>query len=92
MPNKSVRGEHAHFKCHQFLIAATGSVTVSVDDGKSRGSIVLDSPSIGLYIPPLIWGSQYQFSNDAALIVLASHNYDDADYIRDYSAYLQRVS
>lgn len=92
VPNKSVRGEHAHFKCHQFLIAATGSVTVSVDDGKSRGSIVLDSPSIGLYIPPLIWGSQYQFSNDAALIVLASHNYDDADYIRDYSAYLQIVS
>jgi acetyltransferase-like isoleucine patch superfamily enzyme len=92
VPNKSIRGEHAHFKCHQFLIAVSGSVTVSVDDGKSRGSVVLESPSIGLHIPPLVWGTQYQFSNDAVLAVLASHNYDDSDYIRDYNAYIQIVS
>jgi acetyltransferase-like isoleucine patch superfamily enzyme/dTDP-4-dehydrorhamnose 3,5-epimerase-like enzyme len=87
VPNKSVRGEHAHHECHQFLIAASGSVTVSVDDGKNRGSVVLNSPDRGLYIPPLTWGSQYQFSSDAVLLVLASHEYDDTDYIRDYSQF-----
>ena len=92
VPNKSVRGEHAHHECHQFLIAASGSVTVSVDDGENRGSVVLNSPDRGLYIPPLTWGSQYQFSSDAVLLVLASHEYDDADYIRDYSKYLEVVS
>ena len=92
VPNKSVRGEHAHHTCHQFLIAASGSIAVSVDDGKNRGSVVLNSPGQGLYIPPLTWGSQYQFSGDAVLIVLASHEYDDADYIRDYSKYLEVVS
>ena len=91
VPNKSVRGEHAHHQCHQFLIAASGSVAVSVDDGKNRGSVVLDSPDRGLYIPPLTWGSQYQFSSDAVLLVLASHEYGDADYIREYSNFLKLV-
>jgi acetyltransferase-like isoleucine patch superfamily enzyme/dTDP-4-dehydrorhamnose 3,5-epimerase-like enzyme len=91
VPNKSVRGEHAHHQCHQFLIAASGSVTVSVDDGKNRGTVVLDSPDRGMYIPPLTWGSQYQFSSDAVLLVLASHEYDDADYIREYSKFLKQV-
>jgi UDP-2-acetamido-3-amino-2,3-dideoxy-glucuronate N-acetyltransferase len=88
VPTKSVRGEHAHRKCQQFLIAASGSITVSVDDGKSRGSVVLNSPDRGLYIPPLTWGSQYQFSSDAVLLVLASHEYDDADYVRTYADFL----
>lgn len=82
-----VRGEHAHIECHQFLIAVAGSVMVTVDDGKDRSSIVLDSPKIGLYIPPLTWGSQYQFSQDAVLAVLASHQYNEADYIRDYDIF-----
>jgi len=89
VPNKRVRGEHAHRTCQQFLIAVSGSITASVDDGKSRGSVVLDSPERGLYIPPLTWGSQYQFSSDAALLVLASHEYDDADYVRTYADFLK---
>jgi hypothetical protein len=87
-----VRGEHAHRVCHQFLVAASGSVTVSVDDGKNRGSVVLSSPDRGLHIPPLTWGSQYQFSSDAVLLVLASHEYDDADYIREYSQFVTKVN
>ena len=83
VPNKSVRGELAHHECHQILIAASGSVTVSVDDWKNRGSVVLNSLDKGLYIPPLTWGNQCQFSSDAVLLVLASYEYDDADYIRD---------
>jgi acetyltransferase-like isoleucine patch superfamily enzyme len=91
VPNKSVRGEHAHHLCHQFLVAASGSVTVSVDNGKNRGSVVLDRPDRGLYIPPLTWGSQYQFSSDAVLLVLASHEYDDADYIRNYKLFIDVI-
>ena len=87
VPSTQVRGEHAHFKCHQFLIAVAGFVSVSVDDGKDRDSIILDSPNLGLYIPPLTWGSQYRFSHDAVLAVLASHEYDESDYIRDYESF-----
>jgi len=87
VPSTQVRGEHAHFKCHQFLIAVAGFVSVSVDDGKDRDSIILDSPNLGLYVPPLTWGSQYRFSHDAVLAVLASHEYDESDYIRDYESF-----
>ena len=87
-----VRGEHAHFECHQFLIAVAGSVMVSVDDGKDRSSIILNSPKIGLYLPPLTWGSQYQFSHDAVLAVLASHEYNEADYIRDYESFRKIIN
>jgi acetyltransferase-like isoleucine patch superfamily enzyme len=87
VPSTQVRGEHAHFQCHQFLIAVAGFVSVSVDDGKDRDSIILDSPNLGLYIPPLTWGSQYRFSHDAVLAVLASHEYDESDYIRDYESF-----
>jgi hypothetical protein len=64
---------------------------VSVDDGKNRGSVVLSRPDRGLYIPPLTWGSQYQFSSDAVLLVLASHEYDDKDYIREYGLFVSVV-
>jgi len=87
VPSTQVRGEHAHFKCHQFLIAVAGFVSVSVDDGKDRDSIILDSPNLGLYVPPLTWGSQYRFSHDAVLAVLASHEYDESDYIREYESF-----
>jgi hypothetical protein len=59
VPNKSVRGEHAHHHCHQFLIATSGPVTVSVDDGNNRASFVLDSLGRGLYVASLNWGNQF---------------------------------
>ena len=57
----------------------------------TSGSVVLNSPDRGLYIPPLTWRSQYHFSIDAVLVVLASHEHNDADYIRDYIKYLEVV-
>jgi acetyltransferase-like isoleucine patch superfamily enzyme len=87
VPSKSVRGEHAHIECHQLLIAVGGSLSVSVDNGKERESVVLDSPSIGLHLPPMTWGSQFSFSLDAILVVLASHEYNESDYIRDYQTF-----
>jgi UDP-2-acetamido-3-amino-2,3-dideoxy-glucuronate N-acetyltransferase len=92
VPNQEVRGEHAHRVCHQFLVCIAGSMTVAVDDGEHRAEVSLDSPTLGLYIPPLVWGSQFRYSADAVLLVLASHPYDSSDYIRDYEAFLQATA
>jgi acetyltransferase-like isoleucine patch superfamily enzyme len=89
VPSKEVRGEHAHKVCAQFLVAIKGSVNVVCDDGRKRQEFVLDSPELGLYLPAMIWASQYRYTADAALLVLASHEYDAADYIRSYDAYLE---
>jgi acetyltransferase-like isoleucine patch superfamily enzyme/dTDP-4-dehydrorhamnose 3,5-epimerase-like enzyme len=88
VPGKDVRGEHAHRQCHQFLICLAGSVHVVVDDGTEREQFVLGDPSLGLHLPPMVWGIQYKYTPDAVLLVLASEHYDAGDYIRDYSAFL----
>lgn len=91
VPSAKVRGEHAHKECEQFLIAAHGSISVVLDDGKKRNEVLLSQPDVGLYISPLIWGTQYRFAPDSVLLVLASHHYDADDYIRDYSVFLEAV-
>jgi UDP-2-acetamido-3-amino-2,3-dideoxy-glucuronate N-acetyltransferase len=91
VPGKDVRGEHAHRACHQFLVCARGSLRVVVDDGKESEEISLDSPDIGLYLPPMVWAVQYKYSSDALLLVFASDPYDPADYIRDYDEFLSLV-
>lgn len=91
VPNEEVRGEHAHRACHQFLICVKGSCTIVLDDGEHRDELRLDSPKVGLHIPPMVWGIQYRFSPDAVLLVLASDTYDAGDYIRDYDDFLAAV-
>jgi hypothetical protein len=82
--SEEVRGEHAHRECEQFLICINGSVNAIVDDGTSREEYVLNKPDIGLYMPAMTWGTQYKYSADSILLVLASHLYENEDYIRDY--------
>jgi UDP-2-acetamido-3-amino-2,3-dideoxy-glucuronate N-acetyltransferase len=91
VPGKDVRGEHAHRKCRQFLVCLRGSLSVVVDDGKASEEITLDRPSIGLYLPPMIWAVQYRYSADALLLVFASDPYDAGDYIRDYDEFLSAI-
>ncbi len=88
VPSKEVRGEHAHRQCEQFLVCLTGKVSCIVDDGKTRNEYVLDDPSMGLYMPAMTWGTQYDYTPDAVLAVFASRPYQDADYIRDYEEFL----
>lgn len=88
VPSDATRGAHAHRECHQLLIAASGSVEVHIDDGLHQKVVVLDHPRIGLYLPPLTWAVEREFSADCALLVLASHPYDPADYIHDYDDFL----
>ncbi|MGP1665393.1 MAG: WxcM-like domain-containing protein [Rhodanobacter sp.] len=91
VPTAETRGEHAHQRCHQFLIAVKGSVHVVADDGERREQFVLDRPNLGLYLPPMTWGIQYRYSENAVLLVFASHHYDAGDYIREYSAFVEQV-
>jgi len=84
---KEVRGEHAHRTLHQFLVCVHGSCHVVADDGNNRQEFVLDSPALGLHLPPMVWGIQYKYSQDAVLLVLASAPYDPSDYIRDYAEF-----
>lgn len=88
VPSSEVRGEHAHRECHQFLVCTHGSVSVVVDDGHNRAEAVLDRPTVGLYVPPMVWASEYRFTSDAVLTVFASHPYDPDDYLRTYDDFL----
>jgi UDP-2-acetamido-3-amino-2,3-dideoxy-glucuronate N-acetyltransferase len=91
VPGREVRGEHAHRECHQFLVCVRGSVQALVDDGTRRAQVSLDRADVGLYIPPMIWGTQYRYSDDAMLLVFASHYYDANEYIRDHATWLAEI-
>ena len=89
IPGGDSRGAHAHIDCHQFLIAASGSFEVKLDDGKEQRIVQLNQPYKGLHIPPGIWASEVNFSSGAICLVMASHTYDESDYIRDYDLFLK---
>tara|TARA_Y100000748_G_scaffold301511_1_gene301866 strand:- start:738 stop:1145 length:408 start_codon:yes stop_codon:yes gene_type:complete len=88
IPGGQTRGGHSHLECHQFLIAGSGSFDVKVDDGKNCKTFNMNRPYYGLHIPPAIWASETNFSSGSICLVLNSHNYNEADYIRDYDKYL----
>jgi UDP-2-acetamido-3-amino-2,3-dideoxy-glucuronate N-acetyltransferase len=83
-----VRGEHAHKTLHQFFICVHGRCHLVADDAVNRQEFVLDSPTLAVHLPPMVWGLQYKYSADGVLLVLASDYYDPSDYIRDYSEFL----
>jgi hypothetical protein len=87
IPGGESRGAHAHKECHQFLIAASGSFEVLMDDGRTKKQIQLNRPNMGLHVPPGIWAAEVNFSSGSICLVLASHVYNEADYIRDYSEF-----
>ena len=89
IPGGESRGAHAHTSCHQFIIAASGSFEVFLDDGENKRTVLLNRPYYGLHVPPGIWAAQQSFSSGSICLVLASENYDEADYIRDYEEFLK---
>lgn len=91
IPGGESRGAHAHKQCHQFLVAASGSFEVLLDDGVTKRQVLLNTPNIGLHIPPGIWASEINFSSGSICLVLASHEYSEEDYIREYDDYLKYV-
>ena len=92
IPGGESRGAHAHKKCHQFIIAASGSFEVALSDGVNKRTILLNRPFWGLHVPPGIWASEQGFSSGSICLVLASDYYDEDDYIRDYDEYLNYIN
>jgi len=88
IPGGEDRGAHAHKACHQFLIAASGSFEIELDDGNIKRTVMLNRPYFGLHIPPGVWAAEKGFSSGAICLVLTSHLYDATDYLRDYSEFL----
>lgn len=91
VPSQNTRGDHAHRVCEQFMHCVSGSVSVVLDDGRDRVEVLLSKPWIGIYMPAMIWGTQYRYSPDAVLAVYASRPYENDDYLRDYSEFLKLV-
>ena len=89
IPGGVDRGAHAHKECHQFLIAASGSFEVEMDDGINKRTIVLNRPYYGLHLPPGIWASEKSFSSGSVCLVLASQGYEEEDYIREYTQFVK---
>ncbi len=85
------RGRHAHKNLEQILICVHGSCMLRLDDGFEQKEVLLDKPFEGVYISNDTWREMYDFSPDAVLLVLASEPYNEADYIRNYDAFLEFV-
>jgi dTDP-4-dehydrorhamnose 3,5-epimerase-like enzyme len=86
------RGFHAHINLKQVAIAVKGSCTFVIDNGNKREEIELNNPNQGLLIEGLLWREMKSFSEDCVLIVLANEHYDESDYIRNYSVFLEEVN
>lgn len=85
------RGFHSHRKLHQVLICLNGSVKIKTKNPYEEEIIELNNPSVGLYIGPYVWREMFDFSEGSVLLVLASENYDEEDYIRNYDFYLDEA-
>ena len=92
IPGGEDRGAHAHKECHQFLIAASGSFEIELDDGTNKRTVMLNRPYYGLHIPPGIWAAEKGFSSGSICLVLTSHNYEENDYLRNYNEFLNYIS
>lgn len=87
-PESIVRGRHAHYETEQILVAVTGRIIVTTDDGKGKvETFLLDEPNKAVYIPPNVWHTM-QYSHTAIQMVLASKPYLSSDYIRNYNEFL----
>lgn len=89
IPGGESRGGHAHKELYQLIVAASGSFEVLLDDGNNKKIVRLNRPNYGLLVIPGIWRELFEFSSGAICMVLASHKYDETDYVRDYDTFLK---
>lgn len=88
VPGGESRGGHAHREIYQFVVALSGSFSITLDDGKNKRTILLNRPYIGLLIEPGIWATLEEFSSGAVAMVLTSDHYNALEYINDYDEFL----
>lgn len=88
VPSNAERGGHAHKELYQLIVAASGSFTITLDDGSEKNSFMLNNPNKGLFVVPGIWRELIDFSSGSVCLVLASMKYEASDYIRVYQEFL----
>ena len=89
VPGGERRGGHAHRQLEQFIIAASGSFDVVLDDGRNEQRFFLNRSYYGLYVPRMIWRQLENFSSGSVCLVLASHYFEEADYYRDHDDFVR---
>lgn len=89
VPGGEERGGHAHYELEQYIVAASGAFDVVLDDGVNKRRFSLNRPNLALHIVPGLWRELDNFSSGSISMVLASHVFDEKDYIRDYKEYLK---
>ena len=92
VPEGEKRAQHAHVSQEQLIVALAGEFKITVDNGKEKQIILMNSPVAGLHVSPRIWISLEDFSRDAVCLVISSGSYDPKDYIRDYQSFLDLVN
>ena len=85
------RGFHAHKKINQIAIVVRGSCRFYLNDGHESVNILMESPTQGLLLPPMLWHEMYDFSEDCVLMVLADQHYDESDYIRNHDQFIESL-
>jgi hypothetical protein len=89
IPSGEDRGGHAHKELYQLIVAASGSFNVMLDDGRNKKIVTLNRPDYSLLVVPGTWSNLMEFSSGAICLVLASHKYQESDYLRQYSEFKQ---
>ncbi len=92
VPGGETRGGHAHRKCTQVLTAVSGSFDLIITNGKEEESIRVNRANMGVLVPPGAWITMPNFTTGTVLLAIASEEYDEQDYIRDYDDYLRYIS
>jgi dTDP-4-dehydrorhamnose 3,5-epimerase-like enzyme len=85
----SIRGQHAHRNCKQFLLCISGSIVVLCDDGNNAVKFKLDCSNIGLFVPPGIWAEQHYIESGSILVAFCDRPFEESDYIRDREEFLK---
>jgi hypothetical protein len=88
VPGGALRGGHAYRELKELIVALSGSFDVAISDGTNRWTFTMNRSYLGLYVPPMTWRELQSFSTNAVCLILASAHYDEADYIREYDAFL----
>jgi len=89
VPGGAERGGHSHYTCQEFIIAISGSFDVTVDDGTDKYTFTLNRPNQGLLVAPGIWRTLQNFSSGSVCLALASHHFDEEDYVREYEDFIR---
>ena len=89
VPGGAARDGHAYRTLEEFIIAASGSFDVAIDDGRHEQVVQLNRSYVGIYIPPGVWRTLENFSSNSVALILASQTYSEGDYVRDYPEFMR---